>query len=135
MYLKFLVSCLSALSFTVLLGQTSVGTPSVPSQKQAQECNVARQVVGTTSYSTKSSSSKINFSNQLKITTSGSKIVARFIPFNRHKRLIKLDKLAKSLGYKTFNWVNYVVNDPYGCLLYTSPSPRDLSTSRMPSSA
>jgi len=24
---------------------------------------------------------------------------------------------------------------PYGCLLYTSPSPRDLSTSRMPSSA
>ena len=25
--------------------------------------------------------------------------------------------------------------DPYTCLLYTSPSPRDLSTSRMPSSA
>ena len=25
--------------------------------------------------------------------------------------------------------------DPYRCLLYTSPSPRDLSTSRMPSSA
>ena len=25
--------------------------------------------------------------------------------------------------------------DPYSCLLYTSPSPRDLSTSRMPSSA
>ena len=24
---------------------------------------------------------------------------------------------------------------PSGCLLYTSPSPRDLSTSRMPSSA
>ena len=24
---------------------------------------------------------------------------------------------------------------PYSCLLYTSPSPRDLSTSRMPSSA
>ena len=26
-------------------------------------------------------------------------------------------------------------NEYYGCLLYTSPSPRDLSTSRMPSSA
>ena len=25
--------------------------------------------------------------------------------------------------------------NPYTCLLYTSPSPRDLSTSRMPSSA
>ena len=28
-----------------------------------------------------------------------------------------------------------VVTDSEGCLLYTSPSPRDLSTSRMPSSA
>jgi len=28
-----------------------------------------------------------------------------------------------------------VTPDPYVCLLYTSPSPRDLSTSRMPSSA
>ena len=27
------------------------------------------------------------------------------------------------------------VGVPYPCLLYTSPSPRDLSTSRMPSSA
>ena len=31
--------------------------------------------------------------------------------------------------------VDPVVNWVYGCLLYTSPSPRDLSTSRMPSSA
>ena len=28
-----------------------------------------------------------------------------------------------------------VFENPNGCLLYTSPSPRDLSTSRMPSSA
>ena len=27
------------------------------------------------------------------------------------------------------------LNEIYSCLLYTSPSPRDLSTSRMPSSA
>ena len=27
------------------------------------------------------------------------------------------------------------IDAAYGCLLYTSPSPRDLSTSRMPSSA
>ena len=31
-------------------------------------------------------------------------------------------------------WINGL-KPPYGCLLYTSPSPRDLSTSRMPSSA
>ena len=35
--------------------------------------------------------------------------------------------LALSLGY--------LVNRVIDCLLYTSPSPRDLSTSRMPSSA
>ena len=29
----------------------------------------------------------------------------------------------------------YIKDDWYDCLLYTSPSPRDLSTSRMPSSA
>ena len=36
-----------------------------------------------------------------------------------------------------FELVSFVVNSDNGnsCLLYTSPSPRDLSTSRMPSSA
>ena len=34
-------------------------------------------------------------------------------------------------------WENRLMKNivPYICLLYTSPSPRDLSTSRMPSSA
>ena len=40
---------------------------------------------------------------------------------------------------KDFCEVNYALTVPMtevmGCLLYTSPSPRDLSTSRMPSSA
>ena len=38
----------------------------------------------------------------------------------------------------TYSWVPkkfYEAEDIEGCLLYTSPSPRDLSTSRMPSSA
>ena len=32
-------------------------------------------------------------------------------------------------------WGNSIIIDPYGCLLYTSPSPRDSRRSRMPSSA
>ena len=32
-------------------------------------------------------------------------------------------------------WQEYFITNGKGCLLYTSPSPRDLSTSRMPSSA
>ena len=43
------------------------------------------------------------------------------------------------LGYKTFGVGHLVLeSDPehgYDCLLYTSPSPRDRTRSRMPSSA
>ena len=39
--------------------------------------------------------------------------------------LCNIEKIAKALNIEEF----------YNCLLYTSPSPRDLSTSRMPSSA
>ena len=38
-------------------------------------------------------------------------------------------------GYYARIFFNIKGRDPQGCLLYTSPSPRDLSTSRMPSSA
>ena len=45
-------------------------------------------------------------------------------------------KLCRTFGflnyYRTMAFVNALA---YLCLLYTSPSPRDLSTSRMPSSA
>ena len=47
-----------------------------------------------------------------------------------------LGRLLKSRGYS----VSILKLDPYlnvdpGCLLYTSPSPRDVEESRMPSSA
>ena len=35
----------------------------------------------------------------------------------------------------TAKWCLDFTDEYMGCLLYTSPSPRDLSTSRMPSSA
>ena len=38
---------------------------------------------------------------------------------------------ADKEGYK----ISYTANDPKTCLLYTSPSPRDATLSRMPSSA
>ena len=37
--------------------------------------------------------------------------------------------LSSAAGYNHYHWL------PYICLLYTSPSPRDRSVSRMPSSA
>ena len=50
--------------------------------------------------------------------------------------LQEVDLESKRTGY--WNQIQYLLDNTYlnhGCLLYTSPSPRDLSTSRMPSSA
>ena len=46
----------------------------------------------------------------------------------------------KKIFHKVWNFIGRAdlvpqIGDYYACLLYTSPSPRDLSTSRMPSSA
>ena len=46
-----------------------------------------------------------------------------------------LGRLGKYLGQAARLMVGMPDYDTYVCLLYTSPSPRDLSTSRMPSSA
>jgi len=39
------------------------------------------------------------------------------------------------MNYFRNNYPDFVPSKWWDCLLYTSPSPRDLSTSRMPSSA
>ena len=50
--------------------------------------------------------------------------------------VVKNIEQAKFTGKKFQDKIYYKhTGHPGGCLLYTSPSPRDLSTSRMPSSA
>ena len=57
------------------------------------------------------------------------------------KKLEELEKLAGGNEHVVYfdedseNVFKITIPPNYGCLLYTSPSPRDLSTSRMPSSA
>ena len=52
-----------------------------------------------------------------------------------------LAKALENAGYDVTSYDNgksayeRLCEEPFTCLLYTSPSPRDLSTSRMPSSA
>ena len=54
-----------------------------------------------------------------------------------HNGLLNQTLLGVTGSGKTFTMANVIneVQRPAICLLYTSPSPRDLSTSRMPSSA
>ena len=51
----------------------------------------------------------------------------------------ELSRICKSLGLEyrgTKQELNYIIEQYFkGCLLYTSPSPRDRTRSRMPSSA
>ena len=46
---------------------------------------------------------------------------------------LAIEELRHETGDNGYKFI--AIRLPYGCLLYTSPSPRDLSTSRMPSSA
>ena len=57
--------------------------------------------------------------------------------YPRKKFFVKCFLLGMSFGYGFYFFSLYWINISllYDCLLYTSPSPRDLSTSRMPSSA
>ena len=54
-------------------------------------------------------------------------------PVGRVARYLKAGKYATRVGAGAPVYLAAVLE--YLCLLYTSPSPRDLSTSRMPSSA
>ena len=64
-----------------------------------------------------------------------------FVGIADHARIPTVDKSTHSFGFADCKWEH--IKDLEGpspewvidCLLYTSPSPRDLSTSRMPSSA
>ena len=49
----------------------------------------------------------------------------------------KTVKVAAPFPYKRvrIDWIDIITEGGWGCLLYTSPSPRDRQKSRMPSSA
>ena len=52
-----------------------------------------------------------------------------------HRNLLRIGKKTRrDLGFEPKALLRQILNI-VSCLLYTSPSPRDLSTSRMPSSA
>ena len=80
---------------------------------------------------------------QIYVATSGS-LLSGFVVFYKKSDHIHLENIAvipessgKGIGKALIEFVEQCAHDAgiNACLLYTSPSPRDLSTSRMPSSA
>ena len=58
-------------------------------------------------------------------------LASKFDPYKEH-----FESVLSQLGFNIHYCENVGIRElAYTCLLYTSPSPRDLSTSRMPSSA
>ena len=90
--------------------------------------------------------SQVTLANKLLIDYVLSEIIDQFkevlivsnnsINFQSSEKITKIEDYKKGLGplcgvLSAMKWIKKYKS----CLLYTSPSPRDLSTSRMPSSA
>ena len=85
---------------------------------------------------------KINFSDDAIAAIHEKSISSGNSPLNECNTLFKdyqfgLKLIQKNTGRNDFQITSEAVVDPdtYFCLLYTSPSPRDATLSRMPSSA
>ena len=57
------------------------------------------------------------------------------MPKKKNKKVAKTKEIKGQLGKKKETAREKMIGQSIGCLLYTSPSPRDCKTSRMPSSA
>ena len=60
---------------------------------------------------------------------------ARKLAYEADLDLVEVAPKAKPPVAKIMDYGKFKYEQAQNCLLYTSPSPRDLSTSRMPSSA
>ena len=91
-----------------------------------------------------------NLKNKTAIITGGSKGIGKgivekfakdgcnvaFTYLSSESSANEVEEKAKSYGVKVIKYKSDASSfEQSSCLLYTSPSPRDLSTSRMPSSA
>ena len=114
MYKKLLLNSLAALGLlTTPLNQAAIAS-AIESNPHKNQCSAK----------TLKNSSKLNlledfnFSTYLKFQVAGSQIVAKFLPQNQQNQPLELDTLAAATGYKSFNWVSYVEQDPYGIADY-----------------
>ena len=73
--------------------------------------------------------------DQAKALKASASIIIIVGNLEKQENYIKEEQQVATEIHKTYNEKILILDELWTCLLYTSPSPRDLSTSRMPSSA
>lgn len=110
MYTKLLFNSLTAVSL-MALPVSNIATASTTERNQNKK-NCAAEVLKSQNKVNKPH--YYNFSQHLKFQVVGSRIVAQFTPQDQQNQPLDIDALAEAAGYKSFNWVSYVEQDPYG---------------------
>ena len=75
------------------------------------------------------------FVDDTQMTQTLTKLLQTLVNYCIVEAMNELHVDGKAVGADGYDYVFNYQGKRYDCLLYTSPSPRDLSTSRMPSSA
>ena len=115
MYKKLLFSSLASLSLITPFARNIAEASSISNYQTKSVCSANESLKGNKTHNLLQN---FNFSHHLDFKVSGSQIVARFAPHNKQDQALELDSLAAKLGYKRFDWVNYVEQDPYGIADY-----------------
>ena len=111
MYKKLLAGSLATFGLMAFSAKNLARASSINQNQDRSVCSATDFAKGN---KLNKSLQNFNFADYLVLRVSGSQIVARFAPLNRQKQALELDELAKKLGYKRFDWVNYVERDPHG---------------------
>lgn len=119
MYKKVLFSGLTVFALINFLTNNISFASSLVNKKLTLKMNSTNKLL---EHQTSNLFKRNNFSNYLFFKTFGSRIIVKFVPQNQKKEVLDLDKLATTLSYKFFNWVNYVEHDPYGIANYQGHS-------------
>ena len=111
MYKKLILGGLTALSLIALPSENIASAFSATNVANRRKCQAINSYKLDRKFDLVGD---FNFADYLSIEVTGSGIVARFTPRNLQNKPIELRNLATAKGYQSFNWVNYVEQDPYG---------------------
>ncbi len=115
--MKFLPPIAALLAVGNLLTMTVKAQANIPQREKTfsqSQCTTVQEFPADKISKNTLSIKNFAFAEHIAVTLENSRILARFSPQDNQGKKIALKSLAATLGYKNFNWVSYVENDPYG---------------------